>query len=135
MAFSQINSALSEKQIEEPPTPVSCAAMVTQKMGASEQHTVMAAGFAGGIGLSGGACGALGAAIWIRGMETLRDGGKVTFNFSRAVEAIAWFAEHFDHKFECTAIVGQKFESVGEHANYLREGGCSEIIKGLAANS
>ncbi len=135
MAFNQINTALSEKEIEELPAPVSCAAMMAQKMGASEQHTVMAAGFAGGIGLSGGACGALGAAIWIRGMETLRGGGKVTFSFPRAVDAIAWFAKHSDHKFECCTIVGQKFESVGEHASYLRAGGCSEIIAGLAANS
>lgn len=134
MAFSQINSAFSEKEIEELPAPASCAAMVAQKMGASEEHSVMAAGFAGGIGLSGGACGALGAAIWIRGMETLRDGGKVTLSFPRAVDAIAWFAKHTGHKFECCKIVGQKFESLGEHASYLREGGCAEIIEGLAAD-
>jgi len=31
--------------------------MLAQKMGLSDMQTVMAAGFAGGIGLSGGACG------------------------------------------------------------------------------
>ncbi|MFC2035747.1 hypothetical protein ACFLUJ_06480 [Chloroflexota bacterium] len=60
VAFSEINTALSEKHIEAPLPPVSCSAMLAQKMGASDMHTVMAAGFAGGIGLSGGACGALG---------------------------------------------------------------------------
>jgi hypothetical protein len=57
-AFSEINSALSGKNIEAPAAPVSCSAMLAQKMGVSDMHAVMAAGFAGGIGLSGGACGA-----------------------------------------------------------------------------
>ena len=38
-------------------------------MGESDIHAVMASGLAGGIGLCGGACGALGAAIWILGMK------------------------------------------------------------------
>ena len=38
----------------------------------------MAAGLAGGIGLSGGACGALGAAIWILGMNhNIKEGKKL----------------------------------------------------------
>jgi hypothetical protein len=78
-AFSEINAALSEEHGEVPPAPVSCAAIVAQRMGASEMHTVMAAGLAGGIGLSGGACGALGAAIWIKGMNVLKDGGQLGY--------------------------------------------------------
>ena len=62
--------SLAEKHGDAPPAPVSCAAVLAQKMGASDLHTVMAAGFAGGIGLSGGGCGALGAAIWITGMNS-----------------------------------------------------------------
>ena len=50
--------------------------MLAQKMGASEMHAVMAAGFAGGIGLSGGACGALVAAIWITVMGHAKEGTK-----------------------------------------------------------
>ena len=72
VAFNEINSALSEKHIDAPSPPVSCTAMLAQKMGVSDMHMVMAAGFAGGIGLSGGACGALGAAIWIIGMNDSR---------------------------------------------------------------
>ena len=59
VAFDEIDTALSERHIEAPSPPVSCAAMLAQEMGASEMHTVMVAGFAGGIGLCGGACGAL----------------------------------------------------------------------------
>ena len=52
VAFSDINAILSENHTETPSHPVSCAAVLAQKMGASDLHRVMAAGFAGGIGLS-----------------------------------------------------------------------------------
>ena len=35
-------------------------------MGGTEEESIMVAGFAGGIGLSGNACGALSAAIWYK---------------------------------------------------------------------
>ena len=132
-AYSQINSALSEKHIEAPSPPVSCAAMLAQKMGASDMHTVMAAGFAGGIGLSGGACGALGAAIWIIGMNSLKQGdGKIDFKSPRAIETIDRFLKCTDFEFECCNIVGRRFENIDDHAAYLHNGGCSKIIEVLA---
>jgi hypothetical protein len=95
-------------------------------------HTVMAAGFAGGIGLSGGACGALGAAIWIIGMNGSKEGvGKEVIN-SRISDTIDRFVRSADFKFECSEIVGWRFENIGDHAGYLRDGGCSEIIEVLA---
>jgi len=133
-AFSEINTILSEEHIEVPSPPVSCAAMLAQKMGETEIHTVMAAGFAGGIGFSGSACGALGAAIWILGMNIDTEGdGKVDFQNPRAEEAIERFLKSSDYEFECSEIVGRKFENIGDHADYLREGGCSEIIEALAS--
>jgi len=126
-AFREINTALSEKHIEAPSPPVSCSAMLAQKMGVSDMHTVMAAGFAGGIGLSGGACGALGAAIWIIGMNWLEEGVGNNVWKSKAFQSRA------DFKFECSEIVGRRFENIGDHAGYLRDGGCSEIIEVLAA--
>jgi hypothetical protein len=132
-AFSEINTALSEKHIAPPTLPVSCAAMLAQKMGVSGMHTVMAAGFAGGIGLSGGACGALGAAIWITGMN--RPEEAVGFNAmnSWVSDTIDRFVERADFEFECSEIVGRKFENIRDHADYLRDGGCSKIIEVLAA--
>ncbi len=133
-AFSEITSAFSEKSIEAPSHPVSCAAMLAQKMGVSDMHKVMAAGFAGGIGLCGGACGALGAAIWIIGMNSGKEGvGKIEFKSPRALDAIDRFMKCTDFKFECSEIVGRRFENIGDHAGYLRDGGCSEIIQVLAA--
>ena len=134
VAFSEINTALSEEHVEAPPAPVSCSAMLAQKMGASDMHTVMAAGLAGGIGLSGGACGALGAAIWIIGMNSLKEGvGKIAFKAPGALDAIDRFIKCADYEFECSKIVGRKFESIGDHASYLCNGGCSKIIEVLAA--
>lgn len=132
VAFSDINAALSGERIEAPSAPVSCSAMLVKKLGASDMHAVIAAGLAGGIGLSGGACGAMGAAIWMIGMDTLREGaGKLDYKAPRALKAIDKFVKSSDYVFECSKIVGRKFESVADHANYLRGGGCSGILEVL----
>lgn len=49
-AFGDINAALADRSGEAPLAPVSCAAVLAREMGASDLHTVMAAGLAGGIG-------------------------------------------------------------------------------------
>ncbi len=133
-AFSEINSVLSGKNIEAPSGPASCSAMLTQKMRVSDMHAVMAAGLAGGIGLSGGACGALGAAIWIIGMNSIKKGaGKIDFMNPKAQDAIGRFIKCTGYEFECSKIVGRKFKDVDDHAAYLRDGGCSKIIEALTA--
>ncbi|TKJ40491.1 hypothetical protein CEE37_09260 [candidate division LCP-89 bacterium B3_LCP] len=133
VAFSEINSALSEENIETPSPPVSCAAMLAQKMGLSDMHTVMAAGLAGGIGLCGGACGALGAAIWIIGMNIIKEGtGKIDYKSPRALEVIDRFVKFTDFKFECSEIVGRRFENVDDHAKFIKNGGCDKLIDVLA---
>jgi hypothetical protein len=132
-AFSEIDTALPISHIEAPSPPVSCAAMLAQEMGATDMHTVMAAGFAGGIGLSGGGCGALGAAIWITAMDAGEEGaGGFGFRDPRALDVIDRFMKRADYEFECSEIVGRRFENIDDHANYLRDGGCSEIIEALS---
>jgi hypothetical protein len=136
VASGEIDAAFSGSHLEAPPAPVSCAAMLAQKMGASDLHTVMAAGLAGGIGLSGGACGALGAAIWIIEMKRVQEGiGKVEYNSPEATEAVDRFVQSTDGEFECSKIVARKFADVGDHAGYLRDGGCSKIVEALAAGA
>lgn len=133
VAFEAINSAFTEKPREVPTGPVSCTAMLAQKMGASAEHTMMAAGLAGGIGLSGGACGALGAAIWLIGLSSLKQGAKrLDFKNPPAVAAVEKFIKSTDYKFDCSQIVGRKFESIADHAAHLRGGGCANIIEALA---
>ena len=128
VAYKEINTALSETEIEVPSLPVSCASMLAKKMGVSDMHAVMAAGLSGGIGLSGGACGALGAAIWVIGM------GDSEYTPPRTPDVVDRFVECTDDKFECAKIVGREFESVGDHADYLHNGGCSKIIEVLAGS-
>jgi hypothetical protein len=134
-AFGEINTAFAKDPSEVLPAPVSCSALLAQKLGASDMHMVMAAGLAGGIGLSGGACGALGAAIWIIGMDRLREGaGEIGFKAPHALDVIDRFTKCTGNEFECSKIVGRKFESIGDHASYLCGGGCSKIIEVLATH-
>jgi hypothetical protein len=37
--------------------------------------------------------------------------------------------KYTDFEFECPKITGRRFEPVGVHAGYLRDGGCSKIIE------
>jgi hypothetical protein len=116
-------------------SPVSCSTLLAQKVGSSDIHRIMTAGFAGGIGLSGGGCGALAAAIWTIGMNSVEDqvdkkvgNPKITSIFNR-------FMENTESKIECKAIVGRKFEDIADHVAYLQGGGCAEIIELLAAET
>lgn len=132
-AFHEINAALAEEQIEAPAPPVSCAAMVAEKMGISDVHTVMAAGLGGGIGLSGGACGALGAVLWIREMHNLKEGaGNFDFQNPRGLATIDPFLKCTDGEFACSNIVGRRFQDIADHAAFVRNGGCAHVIDVLA---
>lgn len=132
IAFDTISTALGDEQADMPAQPVSCTALLAQQMGASELHAVMAAGLAGGIGLSGGACGVLGAAIWLRGLDTLEHGGKLSFDLGASSPELERFLTSANYEFECANIVGRKFADVADHANYVREGGCAKIIAAVA---
>ena len=134
-AYNETASAFSEKHIEAPSPPVSCVSMLAEKMGVSEMHVVMAAGFAGGLGLSGGGCGALGAAIWITGMNRPVELDGLNYSGTWVNDTIEKFLESSDYEFECSEIVGRKFEDVSDHAAYLRDGGCSKIIESLITSS
>jgi len=131
-AFDVINAVFSEENIEIQTAPVSCASELARKMGASEKHVVMAAGLAGGIGLCGGGCGALGTAIWLMTMDKGLD-TKMEFKDPKAMEMIEKaFLPNSDYEFECLDIIGRKFESIEDHSKFIREGGCAKLIDSLA---
>ncbi|MEW5870773.1 MAG: C-GCAxxG-C-C family (seleno)protein [Chloroflexota bacterium] len=159
LAFNEIEASLSDGNFsaqhdELPAGPLSCATLVAQKLGASAMHASMAAGFAGGIGLSGGGCGALGAAIWLIEMEnagkaspaggtaSLEDsngagssGGGMALGSPQALAAAERFLKAADYEYECAAIVGRKFESAADHAAHIRGGGCAKILEALAVET
>ncbi len=133
-ALREITGSFSQAPEEIPQPPVSCAALLATRLGASEQQRVMAAGLAGGIGLCGGACGALGAAIWLRALKNRPEKKqKPDFNSPAALALIETFLKYSRYEFECASIAQRRFENAADHAAYLRNGGCREIIEALAA--
>ena len=133
-AFHDINSTLSDSPSSASCSPASCASELARRMGASEKHAVMAAGLAGGIGLSGGGCGALGAAIWLLAMNCQNDGVSHKAFTTKAEETIDRFLKASNYEFECAEIVGRKFETSADHGSHLSEGGCAKILEALAAS-
>jgi hypothetical protein len=111
----------------------SCASEVIKKMGGTDEETVMVAGFAGGIGLRGSGCGALGAAMWKITLELVKKGDyKYTTSNSTFDKILEKFYEVSDYKMECSEICGKTFNSVEEHTEYINSGGCSKLIDVLA---
>lgn len=114
--------------------PQCCTALLARKMGASDLHATMAAGLAGGLGLSGGACGALGAAVWLHGLRYAQaENRKVGLDSPELSKLVERFLKTTGYEFECSKIAGMRFESASEHAAYLHAGGCMELIDALAA--
>jgi hypothetical protein len=132
LAYAALDSALRDLP-RAPEPPVSCTALLARKMGASDKHATMAAGLAGGIGLCGGACGALGAVIWLRALQLGEQKSKIGFNDERIGAIIDRFQKQTGYRYECSEIAGRKFEGADDHAGYLRDGGCRDLIEALAA--
>lgn len=138
LAFKDIKNAISEVNVKNLAAPVSCASLLAEKMGATERQTVMVSGLAGGIGLCGGGCGALGAAIWLMGMKLQQEADtknlwndeSFTLKFNDLIER---FLASSDYEFECADIIGRKFDNIEDHATFISKGGCSKIIETLAA--
>jgi hypothetical protein len=130
-AYRELNAAFSEKPCEPAPAPVSCAALLARKAGLSDLQAAMAAGLAGGIGLSGGGCGVLGAAVWIASLREANPG--FALNSPTTSALTEKFLEFSDYEFDCAKITGKNFKDVYEHAEYVRGGGCAQLIEALAA--
>jgi len=116
-----------------PDLPVSCASLVVKKMGASEEEMVMVAGFAGGLGLSGNACGGLGAAIWMKTLAYCKDHpGNPPYPNTGAIRILEKFKDQTGNEFRCDKIAGQYFKNQRDHSDYLKRGGCSILMEILA---
>ena len=67
-------------------------------------------------------------------IERLKAGAEtVDYNDPNASAVVDKFIESSDYEFECTEIVGRKFEDIADHADYIRNGGCSQIIEALVS--
>lgn len=111
---------------------MNCASLVAKRLGASDEEMVMVAGFAGGLGLSGGGCGALSAAIWMRSLDWCREHeGKSSFKNPEATRVVEAFEEEADGRILCSELSGQKFNSYDKHTDYIHDGGCENLIRAL----
>lgn len=114
---------------------LSCASEVIKKAGGTDKEAVLASGFAGGIGLSGYGCGALGAAIWYKTLHWCRNNPNKTppfFGNPEITSLIQQFSTLTKMEFECKIICGRAFVTPCEHSDYIANNGCLNIIDGLA---
>jgi len=131
-AIQSAKEGLSHQPADLPQIPISCASEVAKKMGASNEEMVMVAGFAGGLGLSGNACGALSAAIWIKTLEKVRNQNyKYSLSDSDIEKIIEAFNEETGYEMECCKITGLCFKTIDEHTAFIRNGGCEKLMNVL----
>jgi hypothetical protein len=116
-----------------PARPLSCASEVVRLAGGSDAETVMAAGLAGGIGLSGGGCGALAAAVWMNALSRIRDKTyKTSLSDPVAERILRAFFEAAGSDLNCRAVAGRTFASVADHTGFIGGGGCGKLIQAMA---
>lgn len=133
-AIRAASQGLDSNQIYSEPC-LSCATEVVKRMGATEQESIVVSGLAGGIGLSGNGCGALSAAIWYKMLDwSKKNPGKnpAFFNNQDVKSLLRSFYIRTDSEMLCRKICGKHFESIDEHTDYIRGGGCKNIIEALA---
>ncbi len=134
-AIAAAREGLAEAPEDIPRPCLNCAVEVAGKMGAGEEEQVMVAGFAGGMGLSGNACGALGAAIWMNSLAWSREHPKKSpYANPKAKNTMKVFQQTTDSEMLCRQITGRDFASSEEHSAFIEQGGCADLIGALAAS-
>ncbi len=119
-----------------PQQALSCASEVVRKMGGSEEEMLMVAGFAGGLGLSGSGCGALAAAVWKNALTHNRKETGKSANYDPSTDpTLKTFYEETNYEIQCDKICGQRFQTLDEHTEFIKKGGCKKLIDVLADTS
>lgn len=119
-----------------PEKSLSCASEVIRQMGGSTEEMLMVAGFAGGLGLSGSGCGALAAAIWKNALiHNSKETGKSASYDPATDSTLKIFYEETDFEIQCDKICGRSFNTVDEHTEFIKNGGCKKLIAVLAASA
>jgi len=112
---------------------LNCASKLVGLLGGSEHEMALVAGFAGGIGLGGGGCGALAAAIWFHTLGRVR-AGKYRYSLSDPLNQalLKRFLAASDYEMECRSICGRSFTDPQEHGDFISAAGCSGLLAALA---
>ena len=132
-ALMAANEGLSVKPGAHEEPNISCASEVVKRMGGTEQEQAMVSGLAGGLGLSGSACGALAATIWKKALQKNKEEqAKPSFDDPELSEIVQKFYEVTDYKMECHEICEKQFKTIDEHSAFIRNGGCKKLINTLS---
>jgi hypothetical protein len=132
-ALETAEAALTNNDTEFPQDLVNCTTEVTKKMSATDEEMVMVAGFAGGMGLQGNGCGALSAAIWLITLKLTKNGNyKYTLDDPVNGEILKRFFAATDYELKCQDICDRKFNSLDEHSDFIKNGGCENLINMLS---
>ena len=120
---------LSHSPVESESIKVSCASELIRKIGGNDEQIAMVAGFAGGLGLSGNACGALGAIMWFNTMKWVNENpGKETYPNPIAKNTLEAFYQATGYEIQCCDITDRKFNSLTEHTAFICNGGCGKLL-------
>jgi len=132
-ALDAAKEGLTGKGTDMPENSQSCASEVVRLMGGSAKEMMMVAGFAGGLGLSGSGCGALAAAVWKNALSYNRKypGKSASFEPGNDTTLMAFYEES-DYEIQCEKICGRHFNSLKEHTEFIKQGGCQKLIRVLA---
>jgi len=106
--------------------------MFLDKSDKPNNEMIMVAGFAGGLGLSGNACGALSAAIWMKNLDRCRKNKKTSYRDPDSDEILETFYIATDYKMLCKEITEQSFTTISDHTEFIKGGGCDKLIDKLA---
>jgi hypothetical protein len=124
---------LSTDESDSPQHCLSCSSEVVKKMGGSDEEIAMVAGLAGGLGLSGSGCGALASAIWKTILELIKTNGwKYSMSDPVTEKILKKFYEATNYEMECSEITGLSFETLDEHTEFIKNGGCRKLIDVMA---
>jgi hypothetical protein len=133
VALSDISATLENPATQQAQGPVSCAAEAVRGLGGTPEQAAQAAGLAGGIGLSGGACGALGAAVWLMALRRQQQGGKpMDIKDTEADAMVGRFLDATGKRFLCQDICGRNFDNLEDHADHIAKGGCAHVMAALS---
>jgi len=114
---------------------LSCASETVKRMGGTEEEIITVSGFAGGMGLSGNACGALSAAIWFYtlGWCKKNPGKSAPYLNNPGIKKILDnFFKASGSEILCSKISGQKFDTTAGHTAFIKNGGCGGLINILS---
>lgn len=150
-AHELIDRSLTELA-DQPPVAIcaNCAVETLRRcapsVGVPAEDAVVVAGLAGGVGLLGNVCGALGAGVFALGAARYRQ-AQADQRDSRLRGSIqellgtAYRGAATDLRSSleaglgsclCEEIIGRRFASVADHSEFIELGGCREVITSVA---